>query len=127
MDTHVRAGPDVVPRLMNDHDLVRAARDAGCRGLVIKSHVESTASRARLARDNRLARGRDLRRSRVESLLGDQLALAEISGVWFERCYVSPLTRGPLAAIAEQMRAVGRRAPPWRRTSAGRTTSRRSM
>lgn len=51
IDTHVHAGPDVVPRLMDDHALAAAARDAGYRGIVIKSHVENTASRARLARD----------------------------------------------------------------------------
>lgn len=51
IDTHVHAGPDVVPRLMNDHALVASAREAGYRGVVIKSHVEGTASRARLAKE----------------------------------------------------------------------------
>ncbi len=50
IDTHTHAGPDVVPRLMNDHALVAAARDAGYRGIVLKSHVEGTASRAALAK-----------------------------------------------------------------------------
>lgn len=35
---------------MNDNELVKAARDARYRGLVIKSHVEGTASRAALAK-----------------------------------------------------------------------------
>ena len=50
IDTHVHAGPDIVPRLMDDRALVAAARDAGYRGIVIKSHVEGTASRAAVAR-----------------------------------------------------------------------------
>jgi hypothetical protein len=52
IDTHVHAAPDVVPRLMDDQGLVAAARDAGYRGLVIKSHIEGTASRAKLAKDH---------------------------------------------------------------------------
>lgn len=50
IDTHVHAAPDIIPRKMDDHELVRSARDAGYRGLVLKSHVEGTASRAQLAR-----------------------------------------------------------------------------
>jgi hypothetical protein len=51
IDTHVHAAPDVVPRSVTDRELVQAASRAGYRGLVLKSHVENTASRARLARE----------------------------------------------------------------------------
>jgi hypothetical protein len=225
IDTHVHAAPDVVPRLFDDHTLAAAARDAGYRGLVIKSHVEGTASRARLAREKAWPEGdvfgglvlnrhscgglnplavatalelggrviwlptlssvvqrreasgparhtlpnaaevtEDVELSgeqlREESELGrvfreiaragatlgtghvdpgmlvdvvrfaiacgvprvlvthpeapflriairDQLALAELPAVWFERCYLSALTGVPLASIAEEIRAVG--------------------
>jgi hypothetical protein len=50
IDLHVHTGPDVVPRLHDDYELVARARAAGYRGLVLKSHVEGTAARARLAR-----------------------------------------------------------------------------
>lgn len=51
IDTHVHTGPDVRPRLLND---VKAALDAleeNMGAIVLKSHVESTAGRARLARE----------------------------------------------------------------------------
>ncbi|MGW2651088.1 DUF6282 family protein [Streptomyces sp. NPDC001393] len=225
IDTHVHAAPDVVPRLMDDHVLVAAARAAGYRGLVIKSHVEGTASRAMLARDriwpdgdifgglvlNRHSAGglnpiavstalalgakviwlptlssvvqcrqaagpvrhtlpnnaevtaeveighqhldeagelglifREIARSGATLATGhldpamlldvarfamrcgvqrvlvthpeapfldiptsDQLALAELPNVWFERCYLSALTGVPMTAIAGQIRTVG--------------------
>lgn len=50
IDTHVHTAPDVIPRKMDDHELVGAMRAAGYRGVVLKSHVEGTASRAQLAR-----------------------------------------------------------------------------
>ena len=45
-DLHVHAAPDVVPRKTNDIELARAARDAGMRGLLLKSHHFSTVGRA---------------------------------------------------------------------------------
>ena len=225
IDTHVHSSPDVVPRLLDDHALAAAARDAGYRGLVIKSHVEGTASRAKLAKDrvwpegdvfgglvlNRHSAGglnpiavstalalgarviwlptlssvvqrrqatgpvrhtlpnnaevtaeveigheqldeagalgvifAEIARSGATLATGhldpamllpvvrfavrcgvarvlvthpeapfldiptsDQLALAELPGVWFERCYLSSLTGVPMAAIADQIRVVG--------------------
>ena len=47
-DPHIHAGPDVMKRCMDDLDLARAAASAGMRGVLIKSHVESTAGRAYL-------------------------------------------------------------------------------
>jgi hypothetical protein len=52
IDTHVHLGPDVIPRLHDDHGFAHLARQAGYSGFVIKSHVEGTASRAALVRAN---------------------------------------------------------------------------
>lgn len=49
IDTHVHTAPDVVPRLMTDTELVRAADTAGYRAVVLKSHHTVTAGRASLA------------------------------------------------------------------------------
>jgi hypothetical protein len=46
IDTHVHSFPDVVARKLDDLALVEQARAAGMRGLVLKSHVFSTAERA---------------------------------------------------------------------------------
>lgn len=54
IDVHVHTAPDVVPRVMDDNELVRAATAAGYAGIVLKSHVESTVGRARLASTARL-------------------------------------------------------------------------
>jgi len=50
IDTHVHSFPDVVARKLDDLALVEQARAAGLRGLVLKSHVFSTAERAWLLR-----------------------------------------------------------------------------
>jgi hypothetical protein len=52
IDTHVHPGPDVIERLHDDHELARLFRGAGYAGFVLKSHIEGTASRARLVRDH---------------------------------------------------------------------------
>ncbi len=61
IDTHVHSFPDVIPRKLDDLELVEQARAAGMRGLVLKSHVFSTAERAwllnRLNPDFRVAGG----------------------------------------------------------------------
>ena len=49
IDFHIHAGPDVVPRLMDDLQLAEAARDAGMGGIVLKTHHMMTADRARIA------------------------------------------------------------------------------
>jgi hypothetical protein len=46
IDTHVHSFPDVVARKLDDIALVEQARAAGMRGLLLKSHVFSTAERA---------------------------------------------------------------------------------
>lgn len=49
-DMHVHAGPDVIPRKMDDLELAAAYRAAGMKGFVIKSHYFDTAGRAFLVR-----------------------------------------------------------------------------
>ncbi|UCE52664.1 MAG: hypothetical protein JSV31_25965 [Desulfobacterales bacterium] len=49
IDMHIHTGPDVRPRLLDDIEAVRAAKEAGMHGLLIKSHVTLTADRAFIA------------------------------------------------------------------------------
>ena len=49
-DMHVHAGPDVIPRRMDDLELADAYSAAGMKGFVIKSHYWDTAGRAYLVR-----------------------------------------------------------------------------
>ncbi|MEI8188407.1 MAG: DUF6282 family protein [candidate division NC10 bacterium] len=49
VDTHIHAAPDIVPRLLDDLALARAARDAGMAAIVLKSHHMLTADRAQIA------------------------------------------------------------------------------
>jgi hypothetical protein len=49
IDLHCHSGPDAVPRSVNDLELVRQARAAGLRAVVIKNHFTMTADRAQLA------------------------------------------------------------------------------
>jgi hypothetical protein len=49
IDLHIHAAPDIVPRLLDDLALARAARDAGMAAIVLKSHHMLTADRARIA------------------------------------------------------------------------------
>ena len=51
IDTHVHTSPDAVPRSMNDVEMACAARDAGYRAIVLKSHHFVTADRASLVND----------------------------------------------------------------------------
>jgi hypothetical protein len=48
VDLHCHPYPDLFPRLADDFDIVRAARDAGMRAIMLKCHHESTVSRAYL-------------------------------------------------------------------------------
>lgn len=48
IDMHCHPYPDLFPRLADDFDIARAARDAGLRSIVLKCHHESTVSRAYL-------------------------------------------------------------------------------
>src|SRR5579875_3701863 len=47
-DLHCHPYPDLFPRLADDFDIVRAARDAGMKAIMLKCHHESTVSRAYL-------------------------------------------------------------------------------
>jgi hypothetical protein len=49
IDFHIHSGPDVFPRLMNDIELAYAAKKAGMKAILLKSHTEGTASRAAIA------------------------------------------------------------------------------
>jgi hypothetical protein len=49
VDTHIHTSPDVKPRLLNDYEAALDAKESGMAAIVIKSHVEPTASRAYLA------------------------------------------------------------------------------
>ena len=49
IDLHVHTAPDTGPRLMDDVEAARAARDAGMRAIVLKNHEFQTAARAELA------------------------------------------------------------------------------
>lgn len=48
IDTHVHTSPDVVTRLQSSLELLQDAKRADYRGVVLKSHVEQTATRAAL-------------------------------------------------------------------------------
>jgi Family of unknown function (DUF6282) len=48
VDLHCHPFPDLFPRLADDFDIVRSARDAGMKAIVLKCHHESTVSRAYL-------------------------------------------------------------------------------
>lgn len=49
IDFHCHSAPDVTARSLNDLQLVRLARQAGMRGIVLKNHYTMTADRAQLA------------------------------------------------------------------------------
>ncbi len=49
IDTHVHTAPDVRPRALNDIEATMNAKNEKMGAIVIKSHVESTASRAQIA------------------------------------------------------------------------------
>lgn len=49
IDVHIHSGPDIFPRIMNDIDLARAAKEEGMRAILIKNHLVITADRAEIA------------------------------------------------------------------------------
>ena len=49
IDVHIHAGPDIVPRLLDDFELAELARAAGMTAIVLKSHHMLTADRAHIA------------------------------------------------------------------------------
>lgn len=48
IDIHIHTSPDIKPRICNDFEIARLASEANMSAIVIKSHIESTASRAKL-------------------------------------------------------------------------------
>ena len=48
-DMHVHSAPDVRPRLLDDIQVAQAAKDAGLRAVLLKSHITLTADRAAIA------------------------------------------------------------------------------
>ncbi|MCL5075217.1 MAG: phosphotriesterase-related protein [Chloroflexi bacterium] len=50
IDLHMHPYPDLFPRLADDREVAQAAVQAGLRAILLKCHVESTASRAYLLR-----------------------------------------------------------------------------
>ncbi|MGZ7107769.1 MAG: DUF6282 family protein [Methanobacterium sp.] len=51
IDTHVHTAPDIKPRVLNDIEAAEEAKKECMQAIVIKSHVESTAGRARIAEE----------------------------------------------------------------------------
>lgn len=51
IDTHVHTAPDIKPRALNDIEAALDAKNEKMNAMVIKSHVESTASRAKIAEE----------------------------------------------------------------------------
>ena len=49
IDYHIHSGPDVFPRLLNDVEIAQQAKAAGMRAVLLKSHTECTAARAKIA------------------------------------------------------------------------------
>ena len=49
IDTHIHTAPDIKPRALNDINAAVEAKKERMRAIIIKSHVESTASRAKIA------------------------------------------------------------------------------
>ncbi len=49
VDLHIHSAPDVYPRILNDVDLGRQAKEVGMRAIVIKNHFFPTADRAHIA------------------------------------------------------------------------------
>ncbi len=49
IDTHLHTAPDIKPRILNDVEAANEAKKEGMHAIVIKSHVEPTAGRAKIA------------------------------------------------------------------------------
>lgn len=49
VDLHIHSAPDVYPRILNDVELARHAKEMGMRAIVVKNHFVDTAGRAQLA------------------------------------------------------------------------------
>jgi hypothetical protein len=51
IDMHIHSAPDVYPRILNDVELGRQAKEMGMRAIVVKNHFVTTADRAQVATD----------------------------------------------------------------------------
>ncbi len=51
IDTHVHTAPDIKPRILNDIEAAKEAKREKMHAIVIKSHVEFTAGRAKIAEE----------------------------------------------------------------------------
>ena len=49
VDLHIHSAPDVYPRILNDVELGRQAKEMGMRAIVVKNHFVTTADRAQIA------------------------------------------------------------------------------
>ena len=49
IDTHIHTSPDIKPRILNDVEAANDAKQEKMKSIIIKSHVESTAGRAKIA------------------------------------------------------------------------------
>ena len=49
IDLHIHSAPDVYPRILNDVELGRQAKEMGMRAIVVKNHFVTTADRAQIA------------------------------------------------------------------------------
>jgi hypothetical protein len=49
IDTHLHTAPDIKPRILNDIEAAEDAKNERMGAIVIKSHIESTAGRAKIA------------------------------------------------------------------------------
>ncbi len=50
IDLHIHSTPDAFPRLLNDLEVAKQARDAGMRAILLKGHATMTCDRAYIAR-----------------------------------------------------------------------------
>src|SRR3972149_4650843 len=51
IDMHIHSAPDVYPRILNDVELGRQAKEMGMWAIVLKNHFVTTADRAQIATD----------------------------------------------------------------------------
>lgn len=49
IDTHIHTSPDIKPRILNDIEAANDAKQEKMQAIIIKSHVESTVGRAKIA------------------------------------------------------------------------------
>lgn len=49
IDIHIHSAPDLYPRILNDVELARQAKEMGMRAILIKNHFTETAGRAQVA------------------------------------------------------------------------------